>query len=400
MNSLRTRLQRGVSLIEAMVAMAVMAIGMLGVVGMQSTLRNNADVSRQRAEAVRIAQQEIERWRAFVDLNNGSNGSTGYGALGVGTPTSTIAAAAGIGNTEFTLTRSVASLPAPMSGKSLAVEVSWVDRSNETQRVQLTTLITGIEPELAATLALPGEGALVRNPAGRKRGIPVTAKDLGNGTSGFIPPGATGGLVWRFDNTTGVITLCTSAVATTAALTTASLTCGSTTALLLSGFVTYALGSAFSPATPSASTLDFNAPPSPTLGMVVDYTDSFGIDRPDAVCFTQNTTGTSSANPSFTAYYCAIETSSATPGTSPFWGGTLRFTNNSPSQMAATLTENNGNLFKACRFQSSGSYSTVTVPLQNQNYLMIRAGNTGLPVAPTVPAAFSCPSPTVAHQPS
>ena len=54
------RSSRGVSLIEALVALAVMAFGLLGVVGMQSTLRVNADVSRQRAEAVRMAQEKME----------------------------------------------------------------------------------------------------------------------------------------------------------------------------------------------------------------------------------------------------------------------------------------------------------------------------------------------------
>ena len=56
---------RGVSLIEALVALGVMAFGMMALLGLQSTLRGNADVARQRAEAVRIAQESIEDWRAF-----------------------------------------------------------------------------------------------------------------------------------------------------------------------------------------------------------------------------------------------------------------------------------------------------------------------------------------------
>jgi prepilin-type N-terminal cleavage/methylation domain-containing protein len=400
MKNFRASLQRGVSLIEAMVAMAVMAIGMVGLVGMQSTVRGNADMSRQRSEAVRIAQQEIERWRAFVDLGNGSSGSTGYGALAIGSTTNTIAATPGVGNTDFTLTRSVVALDAPMSGKTLVVDVSWVDRSNEAQRVQLTTLITGIEPQLAATLALAGEGALVRNPGGRKFGIPLTAKDFGNGTSGFIPPGATGGLVWRFDNTTGVITLCTSGATTTAELTTSGLICGTNTALPLSGFVTYALrNSASSPLPPLTGVFD-PVPLSPPLVMVVTYTDSFN-NPGTTTCFTQNTTGTSSASPGYTAYYCAIPTSSPAPGVLPFWSGTLTFIGNSSNPMATTATAAtfDSTLLKACRFQSNGTYAVVSAPLQNQNYLMIRAGDNFIPTPPPTPTAFSCPSPTVAHQP-
>ncbi|MDP1533833.1 MAG: prepilin-type N-terminal cleavage/methylation domain-containing protein, partial [Rubrivivax sp.] len=44
--------QQGVSLIEAVVALAVLAFGMLGLVGVQATLRGNADIAKQRAEAV------------------------------------------------------------------------------------------------------------------------------------------------------------------------------------------------------------------------------------------------------------------------------------------------------------------------------------------------------------
>jgi prepilin-type N-terminal cleavage/methylation domain-containing protein len=403
MNSFRMRLQRGVSLIEAMVAMAVMAIGMVGLVGMQSTIRGNADMSRQRSEAVRIAQQEIERWRAFVDLGAGSGGSTGYGALNVGVSTSTITATPGVGNTDFTLTRTVTNLAAPMSGKTLVVDVSWVDRSNEPQRVQLATLITGISPELPVTLALRGEGALVRNTGGRKFGIPVTAKDLGDGTSGFVPPGATGGLAWRFDNTTGVITLCTAPVATTAALTSSNLVCGSATAMPLSGFVTYALGNAASPVAPSASVLDA-APPTPALGMVVDYTSNgaSGVVSGVTTCFTQDFTDPTSVNPGYTAYYCAIPAISRTPGVLlPFWDGSLRFTDNGSSTMATPVNVGTFDslLLKACRFQASGSYTMVNAPLQNQNYLLIRAGNNFTPAPPPSPVGFTCPSPTVAHQP-
>ena len=54
---------RGVTLIEALVALAVMSFGMLAVVGVQATLRVNGDVAKQRAEAVRIGQEAVERLR-------------------------------------------------------------------------------------------------------------------------------------------------------------------------------------------------------------------------------------------------------------------------------------------------------------------------------------------------
>ena len=53
------------SLVEAIVAMAVMAFGMMAIVGLQTTLRANSDVAKQRSEAVRIAEEAIETARAF-----------------------------------------------------------------------------------------------------------------------------------------------------------------------------------------------------------------------------------------------------------------------------------------------------------------------------------------------
>ena len=65
---MRSRSQ-GVSLFEALVALAVMAFGILGIVGLQMSLRQNADVSKQRAEAVRIALEitdQIEKNAALA----------------------------------------------------------------------------------------------------------------------------------------------------------------------------------------------------------------------------------------------------------------------------------------------------------------------------------------------
>ena len=63
-----SRPSRGVSLIEALVALAVMSIGLLGVAGMQATLRSTADLSKQRSEAVRLAQEKLEDLRSFGTL--------------------------------------------------------------------------------------------------------------------------------------------------------------------------------------------------------------------------------------------------------------------------------------------------------------------------------------------
>ncbi|MEQ1804904.1 MAG: pilus assembly protein PilV, partial [Burkholderiaceae bacterium] len=59
------RAQRGTTLLEGLVAFLVLSLGMLSVVRVQTQMRLNTDVARQRSEAVRIAQEDIERLRAF-----------------------------------------------------------------------------------------------------------------------------------------------------------------------------------------------------------------------------------------------------------------------------------------------------------------------------------------------
>ena len=49
--------QRGTTLLEGLVAFLVLSLGMLSVVRVQSQMRLNTDVARQRSEAVRIARK-------------------------------------------------------------------------------------------------------------------------------------------------------------------------------------------------------------------------------------------------------------------------------------------------------------------------------------------------------
>ena len=69
--------QRGIGLIEALLAFLVLSLGMLAIARLQSDLRSNAELARQRSEAVRIAQQEIETLRAYSVLT-ASAGARSY----------------------------------------------------------------------------------------------------------------------------------------------------------------------------------------------------------------------------------------------------------------------------------------------------------------------------------
>jgi type IV pilus assembly protein PilV len=63
--------QRGVALIEAMVAILIFSIGILGIVGMQANMLRNTSDSKYRADASDVAQQRIgQMWADPSNLAN------------------------------------------------------------------------------------------------------------------------------------------------------------------------------------------------------------------------------------------------------------------------------------------------------------------------------------------
>lgn len=388
--------QRGVSLIEALAALAIMGFGLLGVVGMQATLRASSDGSRQRAEAVRIAQARIEDWRAFEQL--GASAATDYADVATATT-----AAAG-GNAAFTVTATVTlpappvAAPDPLKLKSVRIDIDWRDRADQTNTVRLATAIAGIAPELGGALGLPTDRSVTQRPLGRNRGIPPTAVDLvdaqGNktGFSSFTPPGAPSGVSWTFNNISGLIT----------ALCTAPGVCTADKRQLLSGFVRFA--TIVAPPTPATGATqptgnDSELPAGPAFALGVQVNVALPAVSTE-ICYTQ----TSSMD---VAYHCALPTTTTPPHR---WSGRSVLTG---LPLSAVVGDNAATNYKVCRYTPSATdtppddadhpldYSDVAAPLAQQNFLVIHAGNGSA-------AGFSCPgdgpSPfvnsfTYAHQP-
>ena len=364
------RIQRGFTLIEALVALAVMAFGMLGVLGIQATLRQYSDVSKQRSEATRIAQDAIEDWRAFTQMAAGGAGIVGYADIvSDASPLTIVGAAAANKNTTFTIQRIVVPLPnppgAPMSGRWVNVQVNWRDRSDGDQSINFSTHIAGVTPELAGTLLVPPNGSPTRLPQGRNAAVPRAAIDMGDGTSRFtIPTG--GGTTWLFNNTTGAITrICIPAFP-----------CTDFVGYLLSGYVRY-IDNGVTP--PSAA--DAENPTSP-LPLTADFGVSVAVTLPTAtatVCYVD-----SLSSPLWVAYYCAMSVfgSATIPGS---WSG--RSTVTSALPIATLLGEVSAAMFRVCRYTPIDAdtgvanvshplvYTGASQSLANQNFVVIRAGD-------------------------
>lgn len=397
-----SRLSQGVSLIEALVALAVMAIGLLGVAGMQTTLRSTADLSKQRSEAVRLAQEKLEDLRSFGELVV-PTGSTERDYAGIVTPAPevvTSSANTGFANTVFTRTVTVTAPSATQPRfKTVRVKVGWYDRVGDAtnpadeRTVELYSTIAQVAPELGATLGVPANTSGPQSPGGRHVTIPRAAVDQGNGTSIFTPPGGAG-VTWTFVNATGWINnVCTPAG-----------TCVGTTSVLLSGYVRFATG-------PQPSQAEAETPTDPLvpLGVEVTLTDPV-LPTPTRSCFTDSATSST-----YVAYYCVVPIVPVLAVVATYtWSGASHL-NTLP--LATSSTDNSSSRFRVCRYTpdpttntpAAGNvahplnYASVGTSLVNQNFLVISAGDGIVGSAPfTCPGSSSNPlinSNTRLHQP-
>jgi Tfp pilus assembly protein PilV len=342
--------QRGISLIEALVAMLVMSFGMLAIVGLQATLRLNADVAKQRAEAVRIAQAEVERWRGFSSLAGGADDESFANLASSAADVVTVGQ-----NATYTLRRTVTD-SADGSVKAMVVDVTWLDRLDAPQGVRLSTTVVGIAPAFAATVGIPSPGIPSRSLGARRAEIPMQARDLGDGTSGLKPPGG-GGVAWVFNNVSGVVRICDTTAVDTDGLTLDNISnCSDMRYLPLSGFVRYSLvdpPDAVAPAGPAEDVDD--------LRMKVSETDVETCLPPEL-----------DASGLFATYFCLMQVGALPDPLVPWSGvGVLDDLPDDTQQCrygpdsALVVPDDVSNADHPYR------YVAVDVPLANQNFLII-----------------------------
>ena len=237
------RAQRGTTLLEALIAFLVLSIGILTVGRVQSHLRLGSDIARQRSEAVRLGQEDLESLRGFA-VAAASAGLSSYAEIA--SAAATIDAAGGYAtHTRYLLQREVEP-SADGDSKRTAVTVAWADRSGQPQRIVLSSIIAGLDPAYSAALAVAPALARVHGAFDRSAWIPLFAKDLGNGKSAFKPVAA-GSLAFVIDNRTGIVEGACSAVApavATSQLTPADLLgCTAGIAYLVSGTIRFSFAS-------------------------------------------------------------------------------------------------------------------------------------------------------------
>ena len=365
-----------------MVAVVIMAFGMIALVGLMGQMRRSADVAKQRGEAVRLAQRDIEQLRAYSVLAAGS-GSPAAGVRDfdtmVASTTNTNAGDLG-GNATYTLQRTVVpwfdgtqpQLTIPTM-RAVSVSVTWLDRANDLQTVQIHSFITRADPGLGGSLGVAPTTTALRGPAGHVPVVPLGAKDWGDKTSVFKPqPGGT--VAWIFNNITGaVIGRCTVPAGTpTALLALADLSTCITTSrgLLLSGYVRFSDSAPPDSAAPTSTAIP--------LDMVMNVTDGAATD-PNYECYDDAPFTSVGATATVVSYYCVVYPNNSV---APSWSGTLRIKDIpvnsvdssviSPWQVCRYSGNYNGDQ-TISNFEHPLTYNQVTTALTSQNFLLIRA---------------------------
>ena len=229
-NRSTARSQRGASLLESLIAFVVLAASTLAVASLQGGLRLDGDLARQRSEALRVGEAEIERLRAFAAIAAAS-GPRSFGAIA--DAGSTVVA----GNASYRVVRRI-DAGAVAAAKAATVRVGWIDRGGAAREIVLASVIAGVDPAYAGALGL-GAGAIPsssRGALGRSPAVPVGARDLGDGRSVW-KPAAAATIAVVFDNASGdiVATCSVSAAASARELTAGDLAACTTGRRLLIG---------------------------------------------------------------------------------------------------------------------------------------------------------------------
>lgn len=349
-----TKRQQGFTLIEAMVALLVVSLGMLGIAGFQLALSLNSDVAKQRTEATRLAQEKIEQLRTFDSL-------TSY-ASNLAAGSETITAASATSNTAFTRTWNVSTISGastPETGRNILVTVTWTDRANSTQKVQLLSAISATDPSINGSLFFPlPEGTILRRPKNRSLDIPIPATSIPGSDKSYIPwTGSSGGYL-VFSDTSGDIVQKCSSTPTLANLS----TCATFNGYLLSGYIT-----GDPPKNKNVQSIVYNV-------TQISFSSTQYISGSPECSVGHALDQTTGAEIADTLYYVCLITPTDhdnNTATAPVWSGRTDLAGATSTSLSGTYT---------CRFSSDANttnndnhpavYSLVDHSLDNQNFYL------------------------------
>ena len=342
---------RGFSLVEAVITMLLVAIGLLAMGATFMKLSRSEDVARQRSEATRLVVDQIEAMRAYTQI-----AAAGAGGAGVVSWAGLASGEDSIDSNAAFTRRWTLSGTAADTMRTLRVDVTWTDRSNEAQTISIFTVIARTDPADVGVLGFPlPANTTLKRPKNRNLNIPVPAADLGNGESAFRLPGTSFAVV--FSNESGYVVKQCSLASGVTTITLADLRdCSDATAYILAGYVSLAGLSSF----PS--------------GLAVNTSGLTGLSG--ATCSVSNAIDQTSGNSiaGYKYYLCVV----SMPTSGAHWSGGVRL---------AGAGLNSGSNTRVCRFQYPAAagisanqrnvqpYDRVAESLDSQNYVITDANS-------------------------
>ncbi|HNG80851.1 MAG TPA: hypothetical protein PLW24_15375, partial [Burkholderiaceae bacterium] len=163
----------GIVLIEVLVAVALLSLGTVLLMRLQTGLRLSGDLARQRSEAIRLAEEDIEALRSFTRIDAGAGLRSWAGIADAADVALDLPGAP----TSYRLTRSVQTGTAPAL-KAVTSTVDWTDRQGQPRRLALPTLIAPLDPALLGALLLQRDSGPANGASGRHPLIPLAAREL------------------------------------------------------------------------------------------------------------------------------------------------------------------------------------------------------------------------------
>ena len=191
------------TLLESLLAFVVLGAATAALAQLQSQLRLGSDVARERSEALRLGQGEIEAMRAFSAID-GAPGQRSYRAIASGDDRVDAASSPGA-HGSYRIERRVDDAAAS-GAKAVEVTVRWSDRNGGERDLALASFIAGVAPAYRGSLALLAGAvpAAVRGADDRAPALPLTARRIGGGRSVWKPD-EHGTVALVFDDRSGAI---------------------------------------------------------------------------------------------------------------------------------------------------------------------------------------------------
>ncbi len=147
----------GTTLVEALIALLVVSLAVVALARVQTDLGLAAETARQRADAVRLAEDDLEQLRAFATI---AASGTARSYADVVPARRTIGASPDSpGRRPFSLERRVGT-NAVATAREVTVVVDWQDSGGHPQRVVLSSMIAAADPALGGALLLVPTGAV------------------------------------------------------------------------------------------------------------------------------------------------------------------------------------------------------------------------------------------------